>query len=110
VDSGTTDTYLPRTAADAFSRTFRSVTGKSYSSSAMSMSRAEFEALPEITFVFGNGVELPMKWSAYIECSEGGVSRNKIGCVMDLVGPVAHCTSLSISHVWFVELRWRSLF
>ena len=39
------------------------------------MSRAEFQALPDITFVLDNGVELPMHWDAYIECSEGGVSH-----------------------------------
>lgn len=75
VDSGTTDTYLPRAASDAFSRAFRTATGKFYSSNSMTMSQAEFEKLPDIVFVFDDGIEMPMHWSSYIECSERGVSE-----------------------------------
>lgn len=70
VDSGTTDTYMPRSMAGAFSRVFKEATGHDYSTRVMSMTEDEFSALPDIVFVFDNGHEEAMPWSSYIECSD----------------------------------------
>lgn len=75
MDSGTTDTYMPRSASGAFSRAFREVSGHDYSTRTMNMSPKEFSELPDIVFVFEGGHEERMPWSSYIECTDESVSR-----------------------------------
>ncbi|EWM27330.1 Peptidase aspartic [Nannochloropsis gaditana] len=74
VDSGTTDTYLPRSVASAFQRVFQDVAGIAYSSRSMRLSPSEMEALPPLVFVLDNGVEVPMPRENYLECLENGAS------------------------------------
>ena len=50
VDSGTTDSYLPSSVASSFKRVFKSLTGMSYSNSALSLSVEQLKKLPIIVF------------------------------------------------------------
>ena len=50
VDSGTTDTYLTKNLAAPFTKAFHEMTGKSYSHSSLSMTKADLDALPTILF------------------------------------------------------------
>lgn len=71
VDSGTTDTYLPRKMASAFKNRWKAVTKRSYGNSKMTLTDEQFAALPTVTFVFkdGNGDDVPvhMRPDAYME-------------------------------------------
>jgi len=71
VDSGTTDTYLPRGVASAFQRVFKEVSGHDYSSRSMHLSKEDMALLPPLLFVLDNGVEIPMPWENYMECDNG---------------------------------------
>jgi hypothetical protein len=52
VDSGTTDTYLPRTVAGQFKQQFKKFAKRDYGNVMMTLSDAEFAALPTVIFVF----------------------------------------------------------
>ncbi len=71
VDSGTTDTYLPRGVASAFQSAFKAVAGVDYSTRSMRLTEEQFKALPDLHFVLDNGVTIPMPWENYIECDGG---------------------------------------
>lgn len=47
------------------------VAGVAYSTRIMRLSQEQFEALPEIIYVFENGVEASVPWDSYMECSDG---------------------------------------
>lgn len=71
VDSGTTDTYLPRKAASAFKSKWRHFAGRDYGNTKMTFKDSEFAKIPSITFVFkddnDSDVEVEMKPEAYME-------------------------------------------
>ena len=71
VDSGTTDTYLPRTAAAAFKKEFKKITGRDYGNVKMTLSDKDFAAFPTLGFVFkdskGETVVIHVSPSAYLE-------------------------------------------
>eukprot|EP00602_Paraphysomonas_sp_CaronLab_P011951 CAMPEP_0185043552 /NCGR_PEP_ID=MMETSP1103-20130426/42962_1 /TAXON_ID=36769 /ORGANISM="Paraphysomonas bandaiensis, Strain Caron Lab Isolate" /LENGTH=352 /DNA_ID=CAMNT_0027583731 /DNA_START=690 /DNA_END=1745 /DNA_ORIENTATION=- len=50
VDSGTTDSYLPSSIASSFMRLFRSISGITYSNSAMSLTSDQIKRLPVIVY------------------------------------------------------------
>lgn len=71
VDSGTTDTYLPRGIASAFKQAWKAQTGRTYANSKMTLSPEQFRALPTVSFLFdgqdGQQVEVHMRPDAYME-------------------------------------------
>ncbi|KAK7242267.1 aspartic-type endopeptidase [Aureococcus anophagefferens] len=73
VDSGTTDTYLPRRAADQFKRAWSNVMGSSpkYANTKIAYTAAQAAKLPTITFVFEGDVRVDMKADAYMEKAAG---------------------------------------
>jgi hypothetical protein len=73
VDSGTTDTYLPRSMATAFNLEFKKLTGLIYSNKEQVLSDAVKAKLPNIIFSLqsfdGKEADIPitMAWSEYTE-------------------------------------------
>jgi len=73
VDSGTTDTYLPRRAADKFKAAWAAHVGASpkYANTKLAFTASQAKKLPVLTFVFEGGVEVNVDPSAYLERSAG---------------------------------------
>lgn len=73
IDSGTTDTYLPRRATERFKHVWSEIMGSSpkYANTKLSYSPEHVANFPTITFVFENEVEVAVKPSAYIEQAGG---------------------------------------
>ncbi|CAM9230616.1 unnamed protein product, partial [Heterosigma akashiwo] len=67
VDSGTTDTYLNRHVANEFKAKWHAASGMTYSNAAKTLSEAQLAALPSVTYVFGNGVEVVVRPESYME-------------------------------------------
>mmetsp|Transcript_6059 Transcript_6059/g.7843 ORF Transcript_6059/g.7843 Transcript_6059/m.7843 type:complete len:582 (-) Transcript_6059:290-2035(-) len=71
VDSGTTDTYLPRALASQFKATFKKAAKRDYSNSRMTLNEKDFNNFPTIVFVFKDSasqeVAIKVKPSAYLE-------------------------------------------
>jgi hypothetical protein len=71
VDSGTTDTYLPRALASQFKSAFKKAAKRDYSNSRMTLNDKDFAAFPNVVFVFQNKeneeVLVTVKPSAYME-------------------------------------------
>lgn len=75
VDSGTTDTYLPRSLAGTFMSKFKDITGHPYSNKEQLMDSKLVDKIPNIIFTL-QGVEsdvrITMLWSAYTEVLKNG--------------------------------------
>jgi len=73
IDSGTTDTYLPRRAAERFKHVWTEIMGPlpKYANTKLAYSPETVAKFPTITFAFENGVEVRVKPSAYIEQAGG---------------------------------------
>lgn len=73
IDSGTTDTYLPRRAAERFKQVWGEIMGPvpKYANMKLSYSSGDVLKFPTLTFVFDNDVEVHVKPSAYIEQASG---------------------------------------
>jgi len=73
VDSGTTDTYLPRKMAGQFKKAWKDIVGKEYGNTKMTFSDEQFAKLPVISFAFkdvnGKKIEIGMHPDAYMEKS-----------------------------------------
>jgi hypothetical protein len=70
VDSGTTDTYLPRRCAEKFKEVWAAAMGASapkYANTKMMFTPAQAANLPILTYVFENGVKVDVKPEAYME-------------------------------------------
>jgi len=71
VDSGTTDTYLPRQIANEFKAKFKRATKRDYGNVKMTLADQDVEKFPTIYFIFkdseGQEVPVAMKPSAYLE-------------------------------------------
>jgi len=68
VDSGTTDTYLPRAGADAFRQAWKAAVGSdSYSNKPVRRTLHQIAALPAVTFEFEGGVRVVMPPEVYME-------------------------------------------
>jgi len=69
VDSGTTDTYLPKRAADQFKKAWEGIVGRKYANTKMELDAATIKKLPTVSFVFEDGVTVDVLPSAYMERS-----------------------------------------
>jgi hypothetical protein len=79
VDSGTTDTYLPRSVASGFTTAFRQATGKTYhAGSAMSLTPAQLNALPSVYFKL-DALIVEVKPNAYMDHTGGSTYKVNIG-------------------------------
>ncbi|CAM9418888.1 unnamed protein product [Ectocarpus fasciculatus] len=72
VDSGTTDTYLPRSVAKGFSAAWEMATGSPYANCkdnhfCMILTSAELEALPTVTIHMDGGLEVNVRPSGYMD-------------------------------------------
>ncbi|CBN76990.1 aspartic protease PM5 [Ectocarpus siliculosus] len=72
VDSGTTDTYLPRSVAKGFSAAWERATGSPYANCkdnhfCMILTSAELEALPTVTIHMDGGLEVNVRPSGYMD-------------------------------------------
>jgi hypothetical protein len=67
IDSGTTDTYLPKKIAATFEHTWNLVTGMKYAERKRSYTHAEFLLLPEIHLSFRDGANLTIFPENYME-------------------------------------------
>ena len=70
VDSGTTDTYLPRRASDKFKAAWAAALGPGapkYANAKLNYSPEHVKKFPLLTFVFDNDVKVDVKPSAYVE-------------------------------------------
>ena len=75
VDSGTTDTYLPRSLASTFMSKFKDITGHAYSNKEQSMDKKLVDKIPNIIFTLQgveSDVKITMLWSAYTEELKNG--------------------------------------
>jgi hypothetical protein len=74
VDSGTTDTYLPRRAAEQFKRAWHAAMGPSpkYANSKLAYTAAQAAKFPTITYVFAGGVKVDVEGKAYMEKAGAG--------------------------------------
>lgn len=73
VDSGTTDTYLPRRASEKFKQAWSDIMGPvpKYANAKLSYSQEAVASFPTLSFVFENGIEVRVKPSSYIEQAGG---------------------------------------
>lgn len=73
VDSGTTDTYLPRRAAEKFKQAWTEIMGPipKYANAKLSYASDAVTKFPTLAFIFENNVEVIVKPSAYIEQAGG---------------------------------------
>jgi len=74
VDSGTTDTYLPRRAADKFKAAWARELGPGapkYSNTKVNYTPDQIKRFPLLTFILDNGVRVDVKPSAYMEQAAG---------------------------------------
>jgi len=71
VDSGTTDTYLPRKMAGQFKKAWKDIVGKDYGNTKMTFSDEDFAKLPIVSFTFkdveGNKRTIDVRPDAYME-------------------------------------------
>ena len=77
VDSGTTDTYLPRAVAKSFEDTFKKLSnGVAYDNNSKTLKKSQVDSLPVIVFtlegVDGDSVEVECPPSSYMETLGGG--------------------------------------
>ena len=72
VDSGTTDTYLPKRAADAFRSAWEAIVGREYANARMMLDAAAVGRLPAVSFVFEGGATVDVLPSAYMELGADG--------------------------------------
>lgn len=76
VDSGTTDTYLPRSLSTAFSTKFKELTGMVYSNKEQHLDSKQLEKIPNIVYtlqgVKSEDVVVTVLWSAYTEELKNG--------------------------------------
>eukprot|EP00903_Cladosiphon_okamuranus_P014165 g13164.t1 len=77
VDSGTTDTYLPRSVADAFSEAWKSATGQEYepcpgSTFCLDLTPLEAARLPILAFQFAGGSFLRIMPHQYLDSAVSG--------------------------------------
>ena len=73
VDSGTTDTYLPRKVAGQFAKAWKGVVGRDYGNTKITFTDEQFAKLPVVSFAFkdvnGKQVLIDMHPGAYMERS-----------------------------------------
>jgi hypothetical protein len=67
LDSGTTDTYLPKQIAPQFQQAWKELTGIDYERRKYSYSYAEFQALPNLHITFQGDVHLTIDPEKYME-------------------------------------------
>ena len=67
LDSGTTDTFLPKAVAPALARLWKDWSGLDYSNEPRFYSLDEFQRLPVVTFTFAGNVTLVMTPESYME-------------------------------------------
>ncbi|CAN0236584.1 unnamed protein product [Ascophyllum nodosum] len=72
VDSGTTDTYLPKSAAKGFSKAWEATTGSPYKTCAdnhfcLTITPTEMEELPTVTVHMDGGVQVHIRPEAYLD-------------------------------------------
>jgi hypothetical protein len=67
LDSGTTDTYLPKAIAKAFAAAWALYTRVTLSNRTLRFTHAEFETLPSVTFLFSNNVTMTIEPLSYME-------------------------------------------
>jgi hypothetical protein len=67
IDSGTTDTYLPKKIAPQFEQAWNLMTGMKYAERKRSYTYAEFELLPKIHLLFRGGANLTIFPENYME-------------------------------------------
>lgn len=78
VDSGTTDTYLPRSMAASFMEKFKQITGMVYNNNEQSLDSKKLESIPNIVFTLqgaeaeAEDIKVTMLWSAYSEELKNG--------------------------------------
>lgn len=76
VDSGTTDTYLPRHVTKRFISIFKEFSGVSFSQAKMVLDESQLDLMPDVAFVFEgedhNPFEVVMPWSNYVDSLGGG--------------------------------------
>lgn len=66
VDSGTTDTYLPRTVAAAFKNAFKKACGREYGNVKMTLSDKDLAGFPTLGFVFHDAAGKEVQRAAYL--------------------------------------------
>lgn len=67
LDSGTTDTYLPKAVAKVFAEAWARYTKTPISNRTQRYTHAEFETLPSVTFLFANNVTMTVEPLSYME-------------------------------------------
>lgn len=67
VDSGTTDTYLPKKIASMFRQVWLKINGRQHSNERASYSYTDFQKLPNIAFTLENGYHWTVKPNEYME-------------------------------------------
>jgi len=70
IDSGTTDTYLPKDLGYAFWKAWLRVTGMNYSNTRQEFTYSEFQTLPDITIVMQGGARWVLRPEYYFEPAE----------------------------------------
>lgn len=69
-DSGTTDTYLPRSVGSNFRKAWERISGWPHDNQPHLLSKKQFEYLPSLNFVFEGGATLSLHPSMYMEADE----------------------------------------
>lgn len=87
VDSGTTDTYLPRAVAGVFKAMYKKISGLDFSNSAVALSQQQYSQLPTLVYRMEGYhrpgetapiIEIECPPSSYMEAmSQGGVPNKK---------------------------------
>ena len=72
IDSGTSDTYLPKYTAKEFKAVWKELVGRKYSNEKEYFTDDEFKRLPSIHFVFEGGERLTVLAKNYMEKSKAG--------------------------------------
>ena len=76
VDSGTTDTYLPRTMSSSFTSAFKKITDFTYSNKEQVMSKDLLAKVPNIVYTIqafeGPDIRITVQWDSYTESLKSG--------------------------------------
>jgi hypothetical protein len=86
VDSGTTETSLPVSMGTAFQDAFKLATQDAYGAYSdkeymNQLSREQLSGLPDVVFVFANGIEQRMPAADYIDCDAKTEHGDKVRCL-----------------------------
>ncbi|GMH52578.1 hypothetical protein TrRE_jg4904 [Triparma retinervis] len=80
LDSGTTDTYLPKAVKGDFEGAWRRETGWEHGNEPRAIGSEEFEMLPDLVFTFEGGGEMAISPSSYMDSTDNpfGVYTSRV--------------------------------